>query len=60
MFALTGLLTSMSASFDPAAVDVRARADQRAKAEFWGGNDAIRKEGLLVYTPPPGVAAEVR
>ena len=45
---------------DPAAVDARARADQRAKAEYWGGNDAIRKEGLLVYTPPPGVAAEVK
>jgi choline-sulfatase len=44
---------------DPQAVDARARADQRAKAEYWGGNDAIRKEGLLVYTPPPGVAAVV-
>jgi choline-sulfatase len=44
---------------DPEAVDARARADQRAKAEYWGGNDAIRKEGLLVYTPPPGVAAVV-
>jgi choline-sulfatase len=44
---------------DPAAVDARARADQRAKAEYWGGNDAIRREGLLVYTPPPGVAAVV-
>jgi choline-sulfatase len=45
---------------DPEAVDARARADQRAKAEYWGGNEAIRKEGLLVYTPPPGVAAEIR
>ena len=45
---------------DPAAVDLRARADQRAKAEYWGGNDAIRKEGMLVYTPPPGIAAQVR
>lgn len=43
---------------DPAAVDERARADQRAKAEHWGGNDAIRKEGLIVYTPPPGVPAQ--
>ena len=45
---------------DPAEVDRRARADQRAKAQYWGGNDAIRSEGLLVYTPPPGVAAEVK
>ena len=45
---------------DPAAVDARARADQRAKSQHWGGNDAIRKEGLLVYTPPPGVAAQVK
>jgi choline-sulfatase len=44
---------------DPEAVDHCAKEDQRRKAEYWGGNDAIRKEGLLVYTPPPGVAAEV-
>jgi choline-sulfatase len=44
---------------DPEAVDVRAKADQRRKAEFWGGNAEILKEGLLVYTPPPGVKAEV-
>jgi choline-sulfatase len=45
---------------DPHAVDSRARADQRAKAQHWGGNDAIRREGLLVYTPPPGVNAAVK
>lgn len=44
---------------DPEAVDRRAKADQKAKAEFWGGNDAIRSEGLLVYTPPPGAKAEI-
>lgn len=43
---------------DPAAADERARADQRAKSEHWGGNDAIRKEELIVYTPPPGVQAQ--
>jgi arylsulfatase A-like enzyme len=37
--------------------DMRPRADQRAKSEYWGSNDAIRK---VVYTPPPGVKAEVR
>lgn len=40
---------------DPQAVDQRARADQQRKAAYWGGNEAILKEGLLVYTPPPGV-----
>lgn len=44
---------------DPEAVDRRVKADQRAKAAFWGGNAAILKEGLLVYTPPPGVKAEI-
>ena len=44
---------------DPDAVDRRAKADQQAKAAFWGGNDAIRREGLLVFTPAPGTAAHV-
>jgi choline-sulfatase len=50
---------SLRAICDPEAVDRRAKADQRAKAAFWGGNAAILAEGLLVYTPPPGVQAEV-
>jgi choline-sulfatase len=44
---------------DPEAVDRRAKADQKSKAEFWGGNDAVRQEGLLVFTPAPGTAAEI-
>ena len=44
---------------DPQEVDQRARADQRRKAEYWGGNELILKEGLLVYTPPPGVEAQI-
>lgn len=44
---------------DPEAVDARAKADQRAKAEFWGGREAVEQEGLLVYTPPPGGKAEI-
>lgn len=44
---------------DPEAVDARAKADQRAKAEYWGGRDAVAKDGLLVFTPPPGIKAEV-
>ncbi|MBP8295436.1 MAG: sulfatase, partial [Burkholderiales bacterium] len=57
---IADLERQLQAICDPAAVDARARADQRAKSEYWGGNDAIKKEGLLVYTPPPGVKAEVR
>jgi choline-sulfatase len=44
---------------DPKAVDQQARVDQRRKADHWGGNASILKEGLLVYTPPPGVQAEI-
>jgi choline-sulfatase len=53
------LVASLRAICDPEVVDARARADQKAKAEFWGGNDAIRREGLLVFTPAPGTAAEI-
>lgn len=42
---------------DPEEVDRRAKGDQRRKAEFWGGNEAILKEKLIVYTPPPVVTA---
>jgi choline-sulfatase len=50
---------ALRAICDPDDVDRRAKADQKAKAAFWGGNDAIRREGLLVYTPPPGATPEV-
>jgi len=38
---------------DPEAVDAAA------KAEFWGGKEAVAREGSLVFTPPPGHAAEI-
>lgn len=44
---------------DPEEVDARAKADQRTKAEFWGGKEAVAKEGSLVFTPPPGWSAEI-
>ncbi len=56
---LDELERQLHAICDPLLVDQRARADQRAKAQYWGGNDAILQEGLLVYTPPPGVRPEV-
>ena len=56
---LRGLQQQLRHMCDSEQVDRRARADQKAKAEYWGGNAAILKEGLLVYTPPPGVKATV-
>ena len=50
---MSGIEQALRRICDPEAVDARAKADQHAKAEFWGGNVAILKEGLLVYTPPP-------
>lgn len=45
---------------DPDETDRRARSDQRRRAEQFGGNDAIRTMGVFPYTPPPGVAAEIK
>lgn len=45
---------------DPESVDARAKADQRQKIDFWGGSEAIRAEGMLVYTPPPGTKADIQ
>jgi choline-sulfatase len=44
---------------DPEAVDAQAKASQRAWADRWGGREAIAAEGFLVFTPPPGHAAEI-
>ena len=45
---------------DPEAVDACAKADQRAKANRWGGPESILQEGTLVITPPPGVEPDLR
>jgi choline-sulfatase len=39
---------------DPAAVDLRAKADQRRRVAEVGGAEAILARGTFVYTPPPG------
>jgi choline-sulfatase len=39
-------------------VSARAKADQRAKAESYGGKDAVGLAEYIVFTPPPGVSAE--
>lgn len=44
---------------DPEAVDARAKADQRGWLDRYGGPDAVAAEPLLIYTPPPGNAAEM-
>jgi choline-sulfatase len=44
---------------DPEAVDADAKASQRAWTDHWGGREAVAAEGFLVYTPPPGHAAEI-
>jgi choline-sulfatase len=45
---------------DPEAVDARAKADQRRRAEQCGGTREILERGAFVYTPPPGVPAAFR
>ncbi len=45
---------------DPEEVDARAKRDQAAKIAFWGGKDAVAQSGSLVFTPPPGAAAEIK
>ncbi|HEX5079446.1 MAG TPA: sulfatase-like hydrolase/transferase [Geminicoccaceae bacterium] len=45
---------------DPEAVDARAKADQRRRAEECGGKAAILERGAFVYTPPPGTPAAFR
>jgi choline-sulfatase len=54
---LTGALRNIC---DPEAVDAAAKAAQAAKAAEYGGREAIMNSGTLVYTPPPGKAAEIR
>lgn len=43
----------LRARVDPEAVDLQAKADQRAKAAEFGGTAAILARGGFVFTPPP-------
>jgi choline-sulfatase len=52
---LTPILRSIC---DPEAVDGRAKADQRAKADSYGGQEAVSRAEYIVFTPPPGVTPE--
>jgi choline-sulfatase len=48
----------LSAVCDPVAVDTRAKADQRAAADAWGGAAKLLGETQILFTPPPGVSKE--
>jgi choline-sulfatase len=43
---------------DPEAADARAKADQRAAADAWGGAAKLLGETQILFTPPPGVSKE--
>jgi choline-sulfatase len=43
---------------DPETTDARAKAEQRAKAQEFGGTAAILARGGIPYTPPPGTMPE--
>jgi choline-sulfatase len=43
---------------DPQLQDDRAKAAQRAKADVYGGQQAVGEEAFIAFTPPPGVSAE--
>jgi choline-sulfatase len=43
---------------EPEVVNDRAKADQRATAESYGGPEAVGRAEYIVFTPPPGVSTE--
>lgn len=49
---------TLRAICDPEAVDARAKADQRAAADSWGGAARLLGETQILFTPPPGVSKE--
>jgi len=60
MSKLDNMVGALRGICDPEAVDRQAKAAQQAKVDEYGGREAIIQSGTLVYTPPPGKAAEVR
>ena len=57
---LEQMITDLRVICDPETVNRQAKADQRAMLEKWGGAEAVRAEGMLVYTPPPGAIADIQ
>jgi choline-sulfatase len=56
--AVRALEARLRAICDPEAVDARAKADQRAAADAWGGAAKLLGETQILFTPPPGVSKE--
>ncbi len=52
------LEVQLRAICDPEAIDARAKADQRAMVERWGGVEKVKSESQILFTPPPGVSKE--
>jgi choline-sulfatase len=52
--ALLALEAALRAVLDPEATDARAKADQRAKVEAFGGRDAVIARGTFDNSPVPG------
>jgi choline-sulfatase len=57
---LDQMIADLSLICDPETVNSQAKGDQRAMLEKWGGAEAVRAEGMLVYTPPPGATADIQ
>jgi choline-sulfatase len=55
---LTRLEAKLRAICDPETVDSRAKSDQRAMVERFGGIEKIKAESQILFTPPPGVSKE--
>jgi len=56
--AVAALEQKLRAICDPESVDARAKADQRAAADAWGGAARLLGETQILFTPPPGVSKE--
>ena len=41
---------------DPDETDARAKTDQRAKAQYYGGPAKLAAAETIIFTPPPGVS----
>ncbi len=54
---LSAFEAQLRALLDPEATDARAKADQRAKIEAFGGETEVRKRGAFTNSPVPGEAA---
>lgn len=57
---LGAMTTALRQMLDPEAVDARARADQRARIEAYGGAAAVLRRGTFDNSPVPGETAEFR